>query len=104
MNKLEGSVPLDAGKKLPQPRRKGGGIQHTSHQVGLDQARRQEVRAGGLALSVGVAVVQIPLASLGETHVGQRGDVMGTRVVDGKGDSESAVRVHAVADRIRRFG
>ena len=96
-------APREPRQEAVEPRAERGRRQHAPHQVGLDQRRRQEIRAGRLPRRRRVAVVRRTSAARASTHARrQRGCAGATRVVEREREAERAVRMHAVRNGYSR--
>ena len=89
-------------KERRQPRGKLGRRQDAAHQVGLGDARREEVLAGRLVVDRTVAIVEVKLANLGDDHRGQC-RISSAGVVEDQPKGERGLRVLAFANGVREF-
>ena len=93
-------TPRHPGQEALEPVAEGVGVEHATHELGLDQRRREEIEAGRLPRRRGVAIVAEPGARLRLDRGRERGFAGVARVVEREEQAERAVGVHPVADRV----
>ena len=104
VNRAFGSLRGSSRQELSEPRLEFSGRQHAPHQVGLDQARREEICPAGLPSRRDVRIRAEVARARSSTSARSRLSPTARGVVVREGKPERGVGMHARSNRVRLLG